>query len=434
MSSRRITRSQTKTATSPVRLEALPPRPRHADLAVQRQRAKTLPARRRLATEAADNKAATNSYKHDAFQQADGEADLVELDGEEEEEDEGEEDGEYEDHWEDEQEQSEEEERDAGGRSHHQRVPATARHRSAESRQPAAPSSQSLFGQLLPFVWKVLKISIIVSLLAMLAAPLVLVSLHPSLMTSPLNSISGHSFLSTLRTAVSSVTGLFAQPASSTTIARSVHSNLSTIIDNLSKSHPAYASPLRRTIQPSLDDHFDLSIQHSNRPLVLFIAHPPAMPVSALQSFAYDLSSQLYPASVPSYLLDLTDIASQKHFDGPHLESLLDTHFAAHNDGLVLLPSLTTLQHSRSVGETLQHWLDDDRAPAKRAVFILGAAIDLQAAKKTDESDKLGASRERQVVHERLKLALHEKGDGKREDELVDAILSRVVRNLVVLK
>ena len=212
--------------------------------------------------------------------------------------------------------------------------------------------------------------------------------------------------------------------------------NLSTIVDQLSRGHPVYAAPLRHTIEPLLDDHFDTSTSHhsNHRPLVLFIAHPPTVPVSALQSFASDLSAHLYPTDVPSYLLDLTDIAGQRHFDGPHLDSLLDRHFAAHNDGLVLLPSLITLHHSRSVGKTLQHWLDDDRAPAKRAVFIVGSVIDLSSAKKMDESDKLGASRERHVVYERVKLAMHEKADGKREDELVDAILNRVVRNVVVLR
>ena len=426
MSGRRITRSQTKTATSPVKLEEIPPRPRLADLATQRQRAKSLPTRRRLPTDAADNKRPAN--RHNAFQQAEEEADVVELNGEEDDEEE-------ENEYEAEEEEDGAEDNGEHERSHRQRAHPTARQRS--SKEPStltASSTASLVSQLLPFLWTLLKYSILVSLLAMLAAPLVLVSLQPSLMASPLSSVSGHSLLSTLRTALDAFTGLFSQPPSSTTIARSVHANLSTIVRQLSTSHPAYATALRQTIEPSLDDHFDLRSQQSNRPLVFFIAHSPTVPVSSLRSFAFDLSSRLYPRAVPAYLLDLTELANQQHFDGPHLESLLERHFAAHSDGLVLLPSLATLHHSRSVGETLQHWLDDDRAPAKRAVFIIASAISVSSAKTTDDGDKTGAAREKHLVYERLKQAMHQKGDGKKEEELIDAILSRVIRNVVVLK
>ena len=433
---RRVTRSQTKTSPSPVKLEELPPRPRYADLAVQRQRAQTLPTRRR---QQHNGERARNTYSHNAFQQALDEADVMDLTDEVEDEDEeDDEDDEDEDQYEQVDGNETFDDNEEAGEEQLQptrRRPSPTRQRPrTKSNQTAASASQSLFGQLLPFVWNLLKYSILASLIVMLAAPLLLKAIQPSLGSTTATPTYSHSVLSKLRTALASVTGLFDQPPSSTTIARSVHANLSTIVDHLSAAHPAYAASLRQTIEPSLDDHFDLSSQHSSRPLVLFIAYPPTMPVSALQSFVFDLSSQLYPPAVPSYLLDLTDMARQQHFNGPHLDSLLDRHFAAHNDGLVLLPSLLTLHHCRSVGETLQHWLDDDRAPAKRAVFVLAATMDLTRVKKMDDGDKLGASRERQMLYERLRLAMHEKGDGKREDELVDAILSRVVRNVVVLK
>ena len=306
--------------------------------------------------------------------------------------------------------------------------------------QPITPSSRSLFRQLLSFLWTVWKYSLIVSLLALLTAPIVLVFLQPTFLASPLLHSSSHSVLSTLRHVLTSFTAVFHKPPSSTTIAHNIHGNLSSIVDQLTQQHPAYATSLRRTIEPSLDDHFDLSNAHSaNRPLVFFIAHSPAVPVSELQSFAYDVSSLLYPVDVPSYLLDLTDIAGQKHFDGRHLDSLLKQHFTAHNDGLVLLPSLTALHQARSVGETLQHWLDEDRSPARRAVFLLSSEIDVQSAKQAGELDKLRAAHVKDVVYERLRSAMHESKDGAgkseaKEDELIDAILNRLVRNVVVLK
>ena len=444
-SGRRITRSATKTSTSPIKLEALPDRPRYADLAVERQRTKSLPTRRRLPMGTADDAApAKRSSGRNVFQQDERQADAEQPDdGDEEDEaedesDEDEKEYEQDGMGEEQERQAEEaEESREGTRPRKRSTAATSRKRSpVKPHKPAAPpSSQSLLGQLLPFVWTVWKYSLLATVLALLAAPFVLLLLQPSLMTSPLSSMPGHSVLSALRSTLTSLSGLFSSSPSSTAIARSVHSNLSSTVEQLSRAHPQYAASLRATIEPLLDDHFDLRSRHSNRPLVLFVAHSPATPVSAVQSFASDLSSLLYPPAVPSYYLDLTAIAAQKHFDGAHLDAELRRHFEAHDDGLVLLPALTSLQHGRSVGETLQHWLDDDRAPAKRAVFVLAAAVDTQGAKRTDEADKMGASREKSMARDRLKLAMRrEKGDGKGEDELIEAILSRVVRNVVVLK
>ena len=315
------------------------------------------------------------------------------------------------------------------------RSPSKARQRGVE-----VPSTSSLLSSIVSFLWRMLKLSGLIALLScVVLLPLLFLTLSSS---SPRSASASASSLSAVVAAVAHSTGgvwdgltwLLSSMSSAHTpssISSSVHDALLPIQSQLTHSNPLFRHAIATTVHAQLAEHFNPLALHPKQPLVLFVATvgPAASEAQGSvlgQSFASSLASLLYPAAVPSYFLDLSTQEAQPHFDGPHLDAALSSHFRHREDGLVYLGSLASLPHRRDIGRVLQRWMDDSRAVATRAVFVLQAHI--SEAELKEEGGQGRGQGVKRAVRKRME------DNSSSDDQLVDPMLERIVRNVIVVR
>ena len=291
------------------------------------------------------------------------------------------------------------------------------------------PSSASLFSAVLSFMWQLFKwVTIAVVVASAVLVPLLLLALYA---TSP-SSLGVNEVFASLAALFSSLS-LSTSPLS---LSSSIQPSLPSIRDALARSHPAFKSALSAVVYPQLSTHFNPERLHPEQPLCLFIATIPSQPTSSFphasagRAFTSHLASLLYPPAVPSYYLDLTSHVAEPHFDGPHLERLLSSHFHGREDGLVFVGGVTEAvrKHRTGIGRVLQEWMEGRDGQSTRGVWVLEERIGEEELKRVGWDGKKG--REGNWVKKAVRERMKEGGD----DELVNPMLERLVRNVIVVR
>ena len=297
----------------------------------------------------------------------------------------------------------------------------------------AVPSSVSLLWSVLSFVWYVLKWTL---LIACLSSLLFLPLLFLALSSSYPSMAEGLQHLSTsLPSLLSSLTSHHPNPSS---ISSSASSSLPSTIQSLSLHYPTLHSALTRTLQPLLAAHFNPSHLTPHLPLVVFLAHiptpspfpspsstPSASPSPSPQAFAASLASHLYPPAIPPYLLPLpAPLPSAQR-----LESVLRGYFGGREDGLVYVGGVGEAgEEGRKVGVVLQKWCDVGGAGGSRGVWVLDGEV------REEELKAVGWGGKRGTETAYVKRAVRRRMQQGEDDQLVDAMLERLVRNVMVVR
>jgi hypothetical protein len=286
--------------------------------------------------------------------------------------------------------------------------------------QPPLPSSASLLWSVLSYLFPVFKLVLKVSVVAFVFF-VVAVSLSAAFLPWQSVLASAHEVLSSLTSLLSVLLSLSSSsPSSPAAVTSHVQQHLPTVIRDLSSAHPRFSSALHSSFLPALQHHF--ALQQPSRPLVFFVAESLAVSEQEGETRAVitELAHALYPAAVPGMLLDLSTQLKQPRFTGRQLSAALQAFFSRREDGLLLLPSLLSLPPHQlaDIVSTLQLLCDDSLAPHRRAVFVITAEL---------EEQKQSPQHVRAAVRQRLLEAAV-------DAELVDAILSRLLRNIVVVR
>lgn len=224
-----------------------------------------------------------------------------------------------------------------------------------------------------------------------------------------------------------------------------IYRNVSSIVHTIEQHHPQFEHWAEHTLYNALRSHFSSDeLSRPARPLVFFIAiqcesaqcDSCKYPHRFVDPLAVELSELLYPHSMPSYLLDLSDRSQQPHFNASQLVELIDQHASLHSGhGLVYLPDLQCAPNRRPIGEKLQRYLDFENAPHLRLVYLITVTItkgqyDRAFTRLRNSVKGSGADiSEAEIIREFNKVALAS-GDSDvsraRDAELMDSMLARI--------